>query len=224
MAIDSPISCFNDERAVGTTAFVFNPTTTLTAGTLGVICFAKGSNITVTSIVDSLGNTWNPDHQFSDGTRAATVASAQILATVTTSDTITVNLSAVTSATQNCYVMTIAGIATSTPLDQAFHNIGSAATWTTGASASLAQADEIGIAFFRSSGAPGSADAAWTNVSAKQGLASCEYKIVSSTSPLTATYTAGAGTWVSVMALYKAPATPTGEVMLTMGMLGTGRV
>lgn len=206
MAIGTPTSCYADERAVGTSAFAFSPTANLALGTVGVLAFGKGGNITVTSITDSKGNTWALDHQFSDGTRAGTIASAQIATAVTTGDTITVNLSSATSGTQDCFVATVSGLATSSVLDQAFHNNGTAATWTTGASATLAQAEEIAFAFFRSSGAPGTKDAAWTDVSAKQGLASFEYKIVAATTALTATYTAGAGTWIAIMAAYKAPA------------------
>ncbi len=193
---------------LGTTVIV--PATTLTAGKLGVLIFASNANKTVASVADSSGNTWNVDHTVTDGTRAISFCSSQIATNVTSGGSVTATWSSATSSDCLAWLNEIGNAATSSAFDQAADGTGSGTSLVTSASSALSQANEVVFGCFRTSGSLSgfSQGSSYSQAVSFQGgvyaSACLEYKIVSSTSAVTAdasnTHT---GSWVASLATYK---------------------
>jgi hypothetical protein len=205
---------------------VFSPSTTVAAGTLGQITAFSAANKAISSVADSVGNTWGVDITGGDGTRNLSFASSQITTPITSGDTITVTWSAATNAGRDIWLFEITGAATSSVYDTTGTGAGTGTAVSVGPTATLAQADEIAIAIIRSQSssptmAPG---ATWTSpASAHLGArTACEYKIVAATTAITADGTwSSSVNWNGRVATYKAAAAAAGKPK-TLPLIGVG--
>jgi hypothetical protein len=191
----------------GTT--ILSPATTIAAGTCAFVLATIGANKTISSVVDSVGNTWTVDKTISDGTRAVGSASAEIVTQITSSDTITITWSNATSSQAHIWVQEVTGLVTSSPFDTFKTGTGTTTDLTTGPTATLAQANEIAFACFRCNTAntTWTKDASWSNPTTPtlDAFSGLEYIIVASTAALTAAPTGPAATanWSGLVVTYK---------------------
>ena len=215
MAIGTP----TERRAITsasaqTTTTVFSPATTIAAGKFVVLFATSASSKVVSSVADSVGgNTWVVDATGSGSGFGTSFASCQVVTQLTSSDTITITWSAATSALAGYGLQEVTGIVTSSAFDKSKFANGSTnpTAPTTGASATLGQADEIVFGLFKvaamSAWAAGSGYSDVTTPFTSACTTSLEYKIVAATTAVTADGVATSGTsYMCGLATYKGAA------------------
>jgi hypothetical protein len=181
-----------------------------TAGDLMVVSFsAQPTPLTVTSVTDSKGNTYNlavGPTVWSVGGKSAWTYYATNIIGGGAATTITVTLTG-SPTNADTYAAEYSGIATSSPLDQTSAQFGSGTTLDSG-SQTTTQASEVIFGFGMSSSAV-TADAPYTNRNTFDSNYIAD-QIVSSTGSYHVPATApGGGQWVSHMATFKAACSAT---------------
>lgn len=203
MAISVPTSCAVTDYSGQTSTTVITPTTNLAAGTLAVLLMHSNGGKTASSVADSKGNTWTVHTSGSDGTRAHSIASAQIGTAVLTSDTVTITWSSSSSATPSIHLVTMTGCATSSAFDATATNTessGGGTTRTSGNTATLAQANEIcfGLCTSNLSSTSATAGSGFSGLTQlKTNFVFSEYQIVAATTALAATFTSMVNTSIT---------------------------
>lgn len=214
MAIGTPFECYAAASS-WPAASVFSPTATLAAGTVGFLMVAvDDTRPQITGVSDSVGNVWTIDENIGIDSVAAqlAVASAQIVTPVTPTDTITL-AHGLPSGTPGIWVQTVTGLATTGVFDQGTGTTGNGGVLDSGPTGTLANANEIVWGVFRNDNNRvfhlGATYTAVTTNVLGPSVFMLEYKIVSSTSPVSAdcTTTFGAN-WSALVATYKGA--PTG--------------
>src|SRR3982751_6730552 len=123
------------------TPLVVAPASTVVAGSVAILFLTAGGNKQVTSVTDAVGNTWTVDHVATDTTRAISVASCQVATQITSANNITINLSNTNNVTVDYWIQEVTGLATSSVFDTSHDGSGSGTAPSSGATATLAQAD-----------------------------------------------------------------------------------
>lgn len=191
MAIGTPVERFVGSFASQTSTTVVTPTTTVAAVTRAIMMIHSNVNKTASSIVDSVGNTWTVHTTGSDGTRAHSIASCQVVTPITNADTITITWSSATSSTTAVMLWEVSGMATSSAFDVSSGNGETTGTTrTSNATAGLAQADElvVGITSQTNSSTPTAGAGFTLGTPLIANFVVAEYQIVSSTTGVAATF------------------------------------
>jgi hypothetical protein len=191
---------------------------TITAGNSLIVCVATNGSKTLASVSDTKSNSYAVALSPLNGSNgSANIAAAHNVAAMTSSDTITVTLSASTT-TVVVSVLEFSGLATSSVLDQTASGTGGSTSPATASSGTTAQNDELLIGAFMAVMQPtattftaGASYTAQTTIGTTVGSNDrsliTEYRIVSSTGAYTASGTFGATkTWSAALATYKASA------------------
>ena len=210
MAIGTPVQRYQARPTGQTTTTAFSPATTVPAGSKAILCVIGGSSKVASSVTDSVGNTWAVDATDTTTSQGKTFASCQVATQITSGDTITVTWSVGSSSAIAVWLVSVTGLATSSPFDQTAANGASGTAATVGPTGTLSQADEIVFVCFRisvvSTWAEGGALQTITN-SYDGTNASLFYEIVAATTAVTETATAGStGSWTALIATYKGAA------------------
>jgi hypothetical protein len=212
VAIGTPASLgFNQTAAIGTTVAITG--VTVAAGdAIIVACHVGSATVTITGVTDSAGNTYTKDVELLPATsqhiyiwscpNAAALSSGSITATISTSS----------SAQRAIHAVSVSGLASSSIKDKTSTNEATSATWTSGSTGTLTQADELAFAFAYSNAATANTpDAGWTETQDTQISTNrrfiCEYQIVSAATALNAGGTVGNAGWGAVIATYLAAST-----------------
>jgi hypothetical protein len=211
MAIGTPVERKAVSNAgLSTSTWVVAPTTTISAGTVAILCFTSGANKGISSISDAAGNTWTVDNSGGDGTRKWVFASCQVTTAITTSTNITITLSNTTNSEANLWIQEVSGLATSAVADKNTSGSGTGTNPSSGNCGTLSQADEIGFGLFRTA-----TSTSWTKSSSYSNpttptlgsTSALEYIIVSATNGIQATGNFGASaSWIAAIQTYKAAA------------------
>ncbi len=209
MAIGTPTERKTASLTSQTATSAFSPATTIAAGTVAFLAACANANKSISSVTDSVGNTWAVDKTASDGTRTVNIASCQVATQITSSDTITITWSTATSGRCDLWVQEVTGLASSSVFDKSNSATASTGVLGTGSTGTLSQAAEIAWVVGRVDVATGwTKGAAWTNpTTASLNTFSCalEYQIVAATTALSGagTWTGGVGAQVALIATYK---------------------
>lgn len=169
--------------------FNFSPTGNTVAGRHLFVVLTIGSSRTLTSITDTHGHTWDIDVA-SGGARSTVIAKTQIVTPITTSDTITVNLSGIGA----CLVVAaeFSGLDT-TPLDK--FNSKNELTVTTGntnTTGTLTSANQLVIVTIGWSGSTGTISSdpdGYTALTSPSVIFQILYKGVAATTALDESWT-----------------------------------
>lgn len=179
---------------------------------------ANSAGMTSGTFSDSKGNTWSTDvSNFASGTSVA-IGSAQITSALTTSDTIRLTTAAFGESGRMMAAMQVSGIVTSSAKDKSSSGTGTAVGWSSGATAALAQANELCVAVCgndstaNEDSTPGSG---WNELVADFHTStalnmSIVWKIVAATTAVTGdgTWTnSGSRAWAAAVATYKGTTT-----------------
>lgn len=229
MAIGAPAQRAVGEPTAQTTTTVITPGTNIAAGSLAVLSATANANKAVSSVADSVGNTWVVDKTAGDGTRVISFASAQVATQITTANTITITWSVATSGSPVYWVHEVANAATSSAFDTFNSGTGTGTALATGSTATLAQADELVFGCWRTTASiptwtKGASYTDPTTPASATTLGSfLEYKIVAATTAVLADGTTStSGTWIGLCVTYKGVAAGGGPTPNYLGLLGVG--
>lgn len=134
--------------AAAATTFTVNVTNAPTTGNLLVLRFgARGGTAVLQAVVDTKGNSWRIDNQKIDGTQnnVVALASCVITSALTSSDSITLILSAVVGQSRSIVVDEYSAVDT---LDKSATASGAVTSLDTGTTGTTEQADELVVAAF----------------------------------------------------------------------------
>lgn len=178
------------------------------------IGFRGSATVTISSVVDSKGNTWAIDVQNNaSGGHAALASTEQDIGTLTTSDTITITFSAAPANGAASIADEFSGLAT-TPTDQTQSGTATTTARAGGTTGTTTQADELVVGCYAGNGTETSftKDAAYLDFTTKFLVAAIgttafvegQYKIISTTGNQTAPATGGLSVAsVGVIGTYK---------------------
>ena len=192
MTIGTPTLIASSAQAAQTGTTVVPITTNATAGNK-MILWARGqSSKVISSIADTQGNTWTVDTTSVTANQAISFAECQPTTPLTTSDTVTITWSSSTSATGDVQIVQVSGLVTGNAFDKTAQGQPTGTnTLNAGTTATLAQANELVIAFFvwnvaNSAFTAGGSFTAFTLLSSSEGA---EWEIVAATTAISATAT-----------------------------------
>lgn len=217
MPIGTPIERYAQSLSIQGASTTFSPTGTIAVGSFVVIACTSSVTGKVPSSVsdDATGNSWSVDVTYSPSFNlSVSFASCQIATQLISSNIITINWAVASNNQVHIWLQQISGIMGSLAFDQTASNLSTGATTiTTGASPTLAQADEIVFGCVRSEDLTGWAKgASYTDATTPMlgaPLSALEYKIVADTAGVTAdgTQTSATANWVVALATYKGAGT-----------------
>jgi hypothetical protein len=179
---------------------------TIPGGNLAVLRFGyQSDSVTITSVTDNAGNTWSVAtsvHSVSGDTQTSAIAFLVVPAGGLSGATVTVTLSATATCAGNlAYFNSDTGwLAQGSVLDKvAGTNTGLVTAWSSGATATTTQADEllVGVAYSGGAinGGTNTASGGWTEEQ-EQALTNSGYELVTEWQKVTATGAyAATGTW-----------------------------
>lgn len=211
---------FSDSDA-SSYAVALSTASTIAVGNHLVIGLHTTTTVTVTSITDPRGNTWQIDVGVTNAANNSrlTIASCKVANAYSNGDSLTVNMSA---GAQSAIwgVQEFSGLDATSWLDKTATNAGATdTTRDSGTTATLSQADEVCVAVLGAGAGASSAgtyDADWTSVVHDQRSTNLirgmemAYKIVSATTAEQYGATGAASTpWAGVIATYKAASSVT---------------
>ena len=202
------------DEAVGTaTSLVLTvPTGGVAAGDLLIITGGQATNGAISSVTDSRGgNTYNVDVSRTTVNTGSTIVSCVVAVALQAGDTITVNFPANLSCAAAAHQFTPpAGKRFSATVDKTASNSSTSTTPSSGATATLSQADElcIGAISYANVAAGFEPDSGWTPLSGAQngsgGVTDPFYKVVAATTAVTASgVVAPSLAWNAVVATYR---------------------
>jgi hypothetical protein len=214
VAIGTPVVRYGARKNVASGAATVSPTSTIAAGTRAVLFGGCPSAHNLSSVVDSVGNTWTIHASVTDGTSARRnfIASAQIATQITTGDTVTLHRTDETGSVNfDFWIVEISGLATSSAFDVTGNQAGSGTSYTSGSTGTLSQANEIAIAVWTQGATatpthtPGGG---WTEFSTSfVSTATAVYQIVAATTALNASETSTNTNWLGLIGTFKAAST-----------------
>ena len=214
MAISTPTERYAQSRTAQGATTTFPLTGTIATGSfcvLGVTTSVDGK--VVSSVSDGAGNTWSVDVAFNGiaANENISIISCQVTTQMTPGTTITVNYAVSTNNQAHLWLEEFTGIATSSAFDQTAAASGSSTSPSTGASGTLAQADELVVAWTRNASAvvftKGATYTDMPTASLGSNRSNGEYKIVAATTAVTADGSlASSDAWTIALATYKGAA------------------
>lgn len=214
MAIGTPTERYAQSRSAQGATTTFSPTATIAAGSFVVLVGTTSFAGKVISGVadDAGGNTWPVDVTHAPAqAQNVSVVSCQIATQLTTSSVITITWAVTNNNLAEIWLQQISGIVTSGAFDKSAVGQGTntiaATPFTTAASATLSQADEIVFVGCRAADITGwTKGAAFTDVTtpilgSRSGL---EYAIVAATTAVTGSAThSNTSSYGMLLATYK---------------------
>lgn len=169
------------------------PSANTSTGNRLIMVMTVGNSRTVSSIVDTQGNTWAIDRE-SGGARSTVIMSAYLTTPLTTSDTITITLNAASPG--DIIAGEFSGLIAS-PVDKFNSNTGSTVTTvSTGTTGTLTQANELAIIGICWNGNPGtisSEPSGYTGFTSPNVILKSGYRVVSATTALNESWTWATG-------------------------------
>lgn len=234
MAIGTPTSIGSAQDIVNDATISLTVSAAVAAGQKVIVCGqASGGPGTTATFADSKGNTYATDA--TSNVRAngqSYIASAQITNALTTSDTITMTVSASQTAKIVAAVQ-VSGLLTTSAKDQSVVANGTVVGWSTGASPATTQADELVIAACGNDSTATETSTAGATYSELFDISTSSaaeltviYKIVAGTGAQTGSGTwtnSGARGWNAALVTYKAAAGGGGgAVQQNLTLMGVG--
>lgn len=211
MAIGTPVSLGSQASTTNVSTTVLTTSAGVTAGDSIIVQFGMDSSTrTLSSVTDSAGNTYNIDQGGSTTGRRMYIASCHNANALASGQTITATTDAATSSQRTVSAFTVSGLATSSTLDKVNNNSGTSATWTSGATGTLSQADELAVgACWHQSANAHTPDSGWSeafDISSGLRRHVVQYQVTSATTSLTAGATnspSSSGSYAAAIATYK---------------------
>lgn len=205
MAIGAPVERYASFRSSQTGTTTLSPTGTIAVGKKLILLAQSAAGKVLTAVSDDAGNTWAVNATKANGTTdGASIASCTVTAQLTVSSVLTLTWSSSTSANAGVWLEEFSNVGA---FDKTASATGTSTSLSSGATATLSQADELVVGLGRwNSGGSWTKGADYTDMPTPSlGAGGAEYKIVSATTAVTATGTisGSAVTWACIVATYK---------------------
>lgn len=209
----------NNSSTTSASTVTMTLTGAVTAGdSIVVSCEVDSATRTITSVIDSAGNTYavDIDRNHASAGRHLYIFSCHNALALSVGQSITANLSTVATSRRAIEAFTISGLKDTGAFDKSSSNEGTGTALTTGSSGTLSQAAELVVgAFLTASTSAFTMGSGWSGQGAfltGAGRLATEIKTVSATTAQDADATCGSAAWVAVLASYRAELTTGGSV------------
>lgn len=212
MAIGTPVHLGYALSGVSDNKVTLTTGAAVAAGDSILVAVNMGSSTTtITSVTDSVGNTYTKDidRLSASSLQHIYIWSCHGATALPSGGTITANASGSNTSRKSIDASTVSGLLTSSTLDATAGNDSTGTAWTSGSTGTLAQAAEFAFATcYSNSATANTPDAGWSELQDVQESTNrrfiVEYQTVSATAALNAGGTIGNNFWVAVIATYKA--------------------